>query len=159
MILLLVSGILAALFVILAEFGIISAGMLFGVDLSYWEPGIDGTQQSLFIAGIILFAIAEEIVKYAVLRKQLARIGTPATLVPAMAFGIGFIIVELGLLSALESPASGLAISALGIGAIHLLTSAAYGLIPRSSTTLKRLAILVVGIGSHAFYNLFLALL
>ena len=159
MILLFVSGILAALFVVIAEFGIVSTGLLFGVDLSYWEPSIDGIRQSTFIAGIILFAIAEELVKYAVLRKQLTRIGTQARFLPSITFGVGFIIIELGLLFALESNGTGLLAPALGIGAIHLLTSVAYGLIPRTAPAIKRTTILFVGIGSHAFYNIFLALI
>lgn len=155
----LISGIFAALFVVIAEFGIISTGTLFDINLSYWEPGVDEIQQSIFLLSISLLAAAEEIVKFAVIRKQLSSIGARATLLPSIAFGTGFIIIELGLLFISGQIISDSVLPALGIGAIHLLTSITYGLIPTPSPMIKRLAILFVGISSHAFYNIFLALL
>jgi RsiW-degrading membrane proteinase PrsW (M82 family) len=157
MILLFISGILSAFFVILVEIGIVSTGMLFGFDITSWEPGVEDSRQWSFLIGIVLLAIAEEVVKFLILRRQLRQIVSTVSLIPSIAFGVGFCIVELGLIFALETPISDPLIPLLGIGTIHLLTSIAYGLTPRTASSFKLATILVVGIASHAFYNIFLS--
>ncbi len=157
MILLFISGIIASFLAIVAELALGSIVAAFGIDITVWNPTQAGFFVSSFIAGILLFAIIEEVAKFSILRIQLPRVPTSRPLPLSIFFGIGFASVELALLYADHGELFANTLPAFGIGAIHILTAVAYGLLPRDTDRSRQAAILLVAIGAHAFYNLFLA--
>jgi len=137
MILLLVSGIIAALLAVVAELALASMTVAFGLDLTLWDPSLDGFAMPAF----------------------LPRIPSGRPLPLPFLFGIGFAAVELALLSVEHTDAFARPLPALGIGAIHILTAVAYGLLPSGTSRPRKMIVLIIGILAHAFYNLFLALI
>jgi RsiW-degrading membrane proteinase PrsW (M82 family) len=159
MILLFISGIIASLLAIVAELTLGSLAEAFGIDLTLWDPTRGGFVMTTFVVGIFLFAIVEEIAKFSILRIQLPRVPYCKVLPLSLLFGIGFAAVELALLFAEHTDVFANLLPAIGIGAIHILTSIAYGLLPSKAPKSHQAIILLVGILSHSFYNLFLALI
>lgn len=159
MILLLISGTVAAGLAIISEIVVASAGLSFGTDITYWAPDATGTQVAVFIAGIFLLAAVEEAIKFTVLRTQLLQLPTASTILPSLLFGTGFATVEIWLLLGTAPDLSVSFVPSAGIAAIHLLTTLAYGLIPPNAPRVHAVIALLIGIGAHAFYNMFLALI
>lgn len=158
MILFLISGVIAAAIAGIAEILVTAAPLSFGIDLTNWEPGVSGAQMTLFLTGLLLLALTEETVKFAVLRKQLSLMPDIRPLLPSILFAIGFAAAETGLLSLLNPIRTATLLPILGIAAVHLLTSVSYGLVPKTSPKAGYLLALLIGTGAHAFYNMFLAL-
>lgn len=157
MILLFISGVIAAALAGVAEILVTPALSPFGgMEATAWDPGTART--GAFIAGLFLLALIEEALKLAVLHRQLLRIPDLRPLLPSIAFGLGFAGAEISLLAAWTPTGILPAIPLLGIAAVHLLTSVAYGLIPTTAPRTSLLLALIIGTGAHAFYNMFLAL-
>jgi len=159
MLLLFVSGVIASLLAVVAELALASITDAFGFDLTAWDPSRDGFVMTAFLLGITLFAAIEEVAKFSILRIQLPRVPTCRPLPLSFLFGIGFAAVEIALLSAEHADVFAHPLPTFGIGAVHILTAVAYGLLPTDAGRPRRFLILSAAVCSHAFYNIFLALI
>jgi hypothetical protein len=148
-------GTFTALFAIVAE--IMSGSFL--PDSGYSAIRSSASPQlPVLILTIIVLATIEETLKYLVIRKTLRRTADIGAIPASLFFGAGFAATELSLLFLTQKPAfPSYLLPVLGILAIHMGTSLAYGYYDGRRSGWKPLIPVFIGISVHTAYNLLLA--
>lgn len=153
----LIIGTFAAFFSLVAE---MTAESLFPhiSPLTSWSDPL--TPLPTLVAGIILFAAMEEILKFAVLRRGFTMRGTDRTIPESLSFALGFAGTEIVFLFlSTDAALPSIMTAAVGIAFIHGVTSTAYGLRIINASRRTAASFLLLGIFFHAAYNILLALI